>query len=51
VSEVAYQVGFNNPRYFSKHFSKEYKMLPSEYIGKYRNSNVDIAAETRREYN
>lgn len=51
VSEVAYQVGFNNPRYFSKYFSKEYNMLPSEYIGKYRTSNVEIAAETKREYN
>ena len=31
VSEVAYQVGFNNPKYFSKYFSEEYGILPSLY--------------------
>ncbi len=34
VSEVAYKVGFNNPKYFSKYFKAEYKMLPSAYSGK-----------------
>lgn len=32
VSEVAYTVGFNNPKYFSKHFKMEYKVLPSSYV-------------------
>jgi AraC-like DNA-binding protein len=31
ISEIAYQIGFNNPKYFAKLFKEEYKMLPSEY--------------------
>ncbi|WP_153631108.1 response regulator [Prolixibacter sp. SD074] len=31
VSEVAYQVGFNDPKYFSMHFKKEFQILPSKY--------------------
>ena len=31
VSEIAYKVGFNNPRYFSKYFQEEYGMTPSQY--------------------
>ncbi len=31
VSEIAYTVGFNNPKYFAKHFKAEYKTLPSLY--------------------
>jgi DNA-binding response OmpR family regulator/nitrogen-specific signal transduction histidine kinase len=34
IAEVAYEVGFNNPKYFSKYFKLEYKMLPSAYRGK-----------------
>jgi AraC-like DNA-binding protein len=31
VSEIAYQVGFNDPRYFSMLFKKEFGALPSMY--------------------
>ncbi len=31
VSEIAYKVGFNNPRYFSKYFQERYSMTPSIY--------------------
>lgn len=31
VSEIAYLVGFNNPRYFSKYFQEAYDMTPSQY--------------------
>ncbi len=32
VSEVAYKVGFNEPKYFSKYFKDEYGVLPTKYI-------------------
>jgi signal transduction histidine kinase/ligand-binding sensor domain-containing protein/DNA-binding response OmpR family regulator len=31
VTEVAYEVGFNNPKYFAKYFKMAYHMLPSAY--------------------
>ncbi|MCA1745122.1 MAG: response regulator, partial [Bacteroidales bacterium] len=32
VNEVAYTVGFNDPKYFSRVFKKFYKKTPSEYL-------------------
>lgn len=32
VSEVAYKVGFNSPKYFAKYFKDEFGMLPSAYV-------------------
>jgi Signal transduction histidine kinase len=31
VSEIAYEVGFNNPKYFRKYFKDEFGVLPSLY--------------------
>lgn len=35
VSELAYAVGFNDPKYFSSCFKKEFDMLPSEYMERF----------------
>mgnify|MGYP000044875700 CR=1 FL=1 len=35
VSELAYAVGFNDPKYFSVCFKKEFGMQPSEYLEKF----------------
>jgi signal transduction histidine kinase/ligand-binding sensor domain-containing protein/AraC-like DNA-binding protein len=31
VNEIAYQVGFNDPKYFRKYFKDEFGMTPNEY--------------------
>jgi len=36
IAGVAYEVGFNNPNYFSRVFKDEYGMLPSEYVNEIR---------------
>jgi signal transduction histidine kinase/ligand-binding sensor domain-containing protein/DNA-binding response OmpR family regulator len=38
VSEVAYKVGFNNPKYFARYFKEEYNVLPSVYSASRRNA-------------
>lgn len=32
ISELAYSVGYNDPKYFSSCFKKDFGMLPSEYV-------------------
>lgn len=34
ISEVAYAVGFNNPKYFSKRFKDEFGITPSEFAAR-----------------
>jgi signal transduction histidine kinase/ligand-binding sensor domain-containing protein/DNA-binding response OmpR family regulator len=43
IASVAYEVGFNNPTYFSKVFKEEYGMLPSEYLNEIRKREKDAA--------
>ncbi len=31
IAEIAYQVGFNNPKYFAKYFKAEFNVNPSVY--------------------
>lgn len=31
IAEIAYESGFNNPKYFSRYFKEQYHMLPSAY--------------------
>lgn len=31
IAEIAWEVGFNNPKYFSKYFKMEYHVLPSQW--------------------
>jgi signal transduction histidine kinase/ligand-binding sensor domain-containing protein/DNA-binding response OmpR family regulator len=41
IAGVAYEVGFNNPTYFSKVFKEEYGMLPSEYVNEVKKKEKD----------
>lgn len=40
ISELAYAVGYNDPRYFSSIFKKEIGMQPSEYMERLRESET-----------
>lgn len=37
ISEIAYQVGFNNPKYFARQFREEFGELPSAYLNRKKN--------------
>lgn len=40
ISEIAYSVGFNNPRYFSKYFQEAYGLTPSQYKKKLNGESI-----------
>lgn len=40
VSELAYLVGYNDPRYFSSCFKKEFGMLPTDYQEKFNQGDM-----------
>ncbi len=39
IAEIAYEVGFNNPKHFSKCFKNEFNILPSGYVNE-KKANV-----------
>ncbi|MDW5290294.1 two-component regulator propeller domain-containing protein [Formosa sp. PL04] len=39
VSEIAYKVGFSNPKYFSKCFKAEFNILPSQFAKTHKNDS------------
>ena len=49
ISEVAYMVGFNNPKYFSKSFKAQFKLTPKVFKNK-ANASKDMEAYLK-EYN
>jgi AraC-like DNA-binding protein len=34
ISQIAYEVGFTSPTYFTRAFKEKYKMLPREFAGR-----------------
>jgi signal transduction histidine kinase/DNA-binding response OmpR family regulator len=46
IAEIAYEVGFNDPKYFSRFFKAEFNMLPSTYQAEKRKElSITNAAE------
>ena len=42
ISEIAYEVGFNSPKSFSKYFKTEFNLPPSSYTaGKKKEQKID----------
>ena len=42
ISEISYQVGFKNPKYFSKCFQKKFGLSPTAYIEKFSEKFFDL---------
>lgn len=45
ISQIAYAVGFNNPKYFSKCFRQDYGVSPVDYRAKSRGESVGVEGE------
>ena len=45
ISDLAYAVGYNDARYFSSSFKKEFGMLPSEYMERFTTGNTVMNEE------
>lgn len=41
ISQIAYQVGFNSPKRFTKQFREEFGMSPSEYIRTLKSGEIE----------
>jgi signal transduction histidine kinase/DNA-binding response OmpR family regulator len=44
IAEIAYEVGFNDPKYFSRFFKAEFNMLPSAYQAEKRKETAANSA-------
>ncbi|MDP9081191.1 MAG: ATP-binding protein [Bacteroidota bacterium] len=42
IAEIAYKVGFNNPKYFAKSFKLEFDKLPSDYRNDLQQKNQEV---------
>jgi len=40
IAEIAYQVGFNDPKVFTKSFKEEFKVTPSQYVINTKDKNA-----------
>ncbi|GAA3954949.1 two-component regulator propeller domain-containing protein [Chitinophaga oryziterrae] len=40
ISEIAYRVGFNDPKIFRKFFKEEFSITPSEYLANLKNKSL-----------
>jgi signal transduction histidine kinase/ligand-binding sensor domain-containing protein/DNA-binding response OmpR family regulator len=40
IAEIAYEVGFTDPKYFSKTFKEEFGVLPSKYVADKKENDV-----------
>ena len=49
IADVAYAVGFNNPKYFSKYFKEEFGVLPSVYQNNQNGIQPNIDLSTTME--
>ena len=51
VAEVAYETGFNNPKYFSKYFKVHYGVLPSAYVASKKAATTNAGPGRQTEHN
>lgn len=49
ISELAYAIGFNDPKYFSACFKKEFGIHPSEYMKRFVDDSGEITDDTNDE--
>jgi signal transduction histidine kinase/DNA-binding response OmpR family regulator len=47
ISEITYEVGFNDPQYFSKCFSKQFGKTPSAYASDFKKEKKKLANSTQ----
>ncbi|MFI5137975.1 MAG: helix-turn-helix domain-containing protein [Sphingobacteriales bacterium] len=48
ISQIAYEIGFETPEYFSKLFKKEYDLRPSAYVYFMRKTKAEAILKAYR---